>query len=61
MSEGHNENYLPIWLQDVGYNTYYTGKHTRPPITTSRTQKAGTEQTACGTGLIPMRKKGALT
>ncbi|GLI76962.1 hypothetical protein PoHVEF18_005244 [Penicillium ochrochloron] len=26
VSEGHNENYLPVWLQDAGYNTYYTGK-----------------------------------
>lgn len=24
--EGWNENYLPVWLQDEGYNTYYTGK-----------------------------------
>ncbi|KAK6814360.1 hypothetical protein RU639_009474 [Aspergillus parasiticus] len=26
VSEGHNENWLPLWLQDAGYNTYYTGK-----------------------------------
>ncbi|ORY65763.1 arylsulfatase [Pseudomassariella vexata] len=26
VSQGLNENYLPIWLQDAGYNTYYTGK-----------------------------------
>ncbi|KAF7550645.1 hypothetical protein G7Z17_g5585 [Cylindrodendrum hubeiense] len=24
--EGINENYLPIWLQGIGYNTYYSGK-----------------------------------
>ncbi|KAF2014187.1 Arylsulphatase [Aaosphaeria arxii CBS 175.79] len=24
--EGINSNYLPIWMQDSGYNTYYTGK-----------------------------------
>ncbi|KAN0104259.1 Arylsulphatase [Hyaloscypha variabilis] len=24
--EGHNENYLPVWLQAGGYNTFYTGK-----------------------------------
>ena len=24
--EGLNENYLPIWLQSEGYNTYYAGK-----------------------------------
>lgn len=24
--EGINENYLPTWLQSVGYNTYYSGK-----------------------------------
>ncbi|KAH6693763.1 alkaline-phosphatase-like protein [Plectosphaerella plurivora] len=24
--EGINENYLPTWLQDAGYNTYYSGK-----------------------------------
>ncbi|CAH0045966.1 unnamed protein product [Clonostachys solani] len=24
--EGINDNYLPHWLQDVGYNTYYSGK-----------------------------------
>jgi arylsulfatase A-like enzyme len=23
---GFNENYLPVWLQQAGYNTYYTGK-----------------------------------
>lgn len=23
---GFNENYLPVWLQKAGYNTYYTGK-----------------------------------
>ena len=26
MSQGLNEQYLPVWLQEVGYNTYYTGK-----------------------------------
>ena len=26
VSEGWNERYLPIWLQEAGYNTYYTGK-----------------------------------
>ncbi|KAM3503491.1 hypothetical protein MY10362_004164 [Beauveria mimosiformis] len=26
VAEGHNENYLPVWLQQAGYNTYYTGK-----------------------------------
>lgn len=26
VSEGHNENWLPLWLQDAGYNTYYSGK-----------------------------------
>ncbi|KAL3457657.1 Arylsulphatase [Aspergillus heterothallicus] len=26
IQEGHNENYLPVWLQQAGYNTYYTGK-----------------------------------
>ncbi|CAJ2513380.1 Uu.00g014990.m01.CDS01 [Anthostomella pinea] len=26
ISEGWNEKYLPVWLQDEGYNTYYTGK-----------------------------------
>ncbi|EGX89205.1 arylsulfatase precursor [Cordyceps militaris CM01] len=26
ISQGLNDNYLPIWLQDAGYNTYYTGK-----------------------------------
>ncbi|TKA83457.1 hypothetical protein B0A55_00574 [Friedmanniomyces simplex] len=25
-SQGFNSAYLPIWLQDVGYNTYYVGK-----------------------------------
>ncbi|KAG8666705.1 hypothetical protein FPOAC2_11823 [Fusarium poae] len=24
--EGHNDNYLPIWVQAQGYNTYYAGK-----------------------------------
>ena len=26
LSQGLNENYLPVWLQGAGYNTYYTGK-----------------------------------
>ncbi|KAF7553217.1 hypothetical protein G7046_g7166 [Stylonectria norvegica] len=26
ISQGLNDNYLPIWLQEAGYNTYYTGK-----------------------------------
>ncbi|KAI1861883.1 hypothetical protein JX265_009386 [Neoarthrinium moseri] len=41
VQRGWNDNYLPVWLQKAGYNTYYTGKlwnylHTdnynRPPI-----------------------------
>ncbi|KAI1640626.1 alkaline-phosphatase-like protein [Biscogniauxia mediterranea] len=26
VSQGLNDKYLPIWLQEAGYNTYYTGK-----------------------------------
>lgn len=26
MREGLNEDWLPLWLQSAGYNTYYTGK-----------------------------------
>lgn len=26
VKQGLNEAYLPIWLQEAGYNTYYTGK-----------------------------------
>jgi arylsulfatase A-like enzyme len=26
ISQGLNDAYLPIWLQEAGYNTYYTGK-----------------------------------
>ncbi|RYP60222.1 hypothetical protein DL769_008211 [Monosporascus sp. CRB-8-3] len=26
LAEGWNDNYLPVWLQQAGYNTYYTGK-----------------------------------
>ncbi|KAF4980233.1 hypothetical protein FZEAL_3712 [Fusarium zealandicum] len=26
VSQGLNENYLPVWLQEAGYSTYYTGK-----------------------------------
>jgi N-acetylglucosamine-6-sulfatase len=26
ISQGLNDNYLPVWLQDAGYTTYYTGK-----------------------------------
>lgn len=26
VSESLNDNYLPIWLQDAGINTYYIGK-----------------------------------
>ena len=26
VSQGLNEQYLPVWLQQAGFNTYYTGK-----------------------------------
>ncbi|KAF1979153.1 arylsulfatase precursor [Bimuria novae-zelandiae CBS 107.79] len=26
IEEGFNNDYLPVWLQNAGYNTYYTGK-----------------------------------
>lgn len=26
VSQGLNDNYLPIWMQAEGYNTFYTGK-----------------------------------
>lgn len=26
IKNGLNDDYLPIWLQQQGYNTYYTGK-----------------------------------
>ncbi|KAF2772745.1 Arylsulphatase [Teratosphaeria nubilosa] len=26
ISEGHNDAYLPVWLQEAGYATFYTGK-----------------------------------
>ena len=26
IKKGWNDNYLPVWLQQAGYNTYYTGK-----------------------------------
>ncbi|KAF3277462.1 hypothetical protein TWF173_009666 [Orbilia oligospora] len=26
VAQGFNENFLPVWLQEAGYNTYYTGK-----------------------------------
>jgi N-acetylglucosamine-6-sulfatase len=26
LNEGLNDKYLPVWLQEAGYNTYYTGK-----------------------------------
>ncbi|CAK7198755.1 hypothetical protein SEUCBS139899_001419 [Sporothrix eucalyptigena] len=26
ISQGLNDNYLPVWLQEAGYDTYYTGK-----------------------------------
>jgi N-acetylglucosamine-6-sulfatase len=26
ISQGFNDNYLPVWLQDAGYSTYYVGK-----------------------------------
>jgi arylsulfatase A-like enzyme len=26
ISQGLNSNWLPLWLQEAGYNTYYTGK-----------------------------------
>ena len=26
ITQGFNENYLPLWLQEGGVNTYYVGK-----------------------------------
>ncbi|KAL3427443.1 Arylsulfatase 3 [Phlyctema vagabunda] len=26
IAQGFNQNYLPVWLQEAGYNTFYTGK-----------------------------------
>ncbi|OTB18106.1 hypothetical protein K445DRAFT_308751 [Daldinia sp. EC12] len=26
VSQGFNDNYFPVWLQEAGYNVYYTGK-----------------------------------
>ena len=26
IARGYNDAYLPVWLQNAGYNTYYTGK-----------------------------------
>lgn len=26
IARGYNTDYLPVWLQNAGYNTYYTGK-----------------------------------
>lgn len=26
VAEGLNDDYLPLWLQEVGYSTYYVGK-----------------------------------
>ncbi|EJT70274.1 hypothetical protein GGTG_12447 [Gaeumannomyces tritici R3-111a-1] len=26
LTQGLNDKYLPVWLQEAGYNTYYTGK-----------------------------------
>lgn len=26
VTQGFNDKYLPVWLQQAGYNTYYTGK-----------------------------------
>lgn len=26
VAQGLNDNYLPVWLQQAGYATYYTGK-----------------------------------
>jgi arylsulfatase A-like enzyme len=26
LAQGFNDNYFPVWLQQAGYNTYYTGK-----------------------------------
>ncbi|KAJ5942185.1 Alkaline phosphatase-like alpha/beta/alpha [Penicillium verrucosum] len=26
IAQGFNDNYLPVWLQQAGYDTYYTGK-----------------------------------
>ncbi|UZP45160.1 hypothetical protein NXS19_012972 [Fusarium pseudograminearum] len=33
MSQGLNDDYLPVWLRDNGYNTYYTGKLFNAPTT----------------------------
>ncbi len=26
MKEKHDGNYLPVWLQQLGYSTYFTGE-----------------------------------
>jgi arylsulfatase A-like enzyme len=26
VAQGLNDNYLPVWLQAAGYDTYYVGK-----------------------------------
>lgn len=26
IEEGFNDAYFPVWFQEAGYNTYYTGK-----------------------------------
>jgi Sulfatase. len=26
VDRGFNDNFLPVWLQEAGYDTYYTGK-----------------------------------
>ncbi|KAI0151026.1 arylsulfatase precursor [Pestalotiopsis sp. NC0098] len=38
ISQGLNDNYLPIWLQEAGYNTYYTGKLMNSHSTTTYNQ-----------------------
>ena len=32
VEEGFNDDYFPLWLQEAGYNTYYTGKVGKPSM-----------------------------
>ena len=46
---GHNEAYLPVWLQEAGYNTYYTGKlmNGHSTSTYNKPRAAGWNQSDC--------------
>ena len=55
ISQGLNDKYLPVWLQDAGYNTYYTGKlmNGHSTSTWNKPLPAGWNGTDCTPSFLP--------